>query len=139
MREIKFRCWDGVQIRHHQDIKIDKFGWWHKVDKNNYHLRGDSEGLMQYTGLKDKTGRDIYEGDLVRVDDSILEIKWESKQVGINGWEYGSGYTGFVARETNSTDDEIAGIAQTGGTSNCGDTCLYADDFEVIGNIYECR
>lgn len=61
MREIKFRAWD-------RDSKQ-----WVFINDQNFLLGVDgsinhrpSTVLMQYTGLKDKNGKEIYEGDVVR-------------------------------------------------------------------------
>ena len=66
MREIKFRAWDKkekemvevCQINWHDPygITISHNGSWHN-DIADYEL-------MQYTGLKDKNGKEIYEGDI---------------------------------------------------------------------------
>jgi uncharacterized phage protein (TIGR01671 family) len=48
MREIKFRTWN--------DIK----------KKMEYDVYKECSNLMQYTGLKDKNGKDIYEGDIIK-------------------------------------------------------------------------
>jgi uncharacterized phage protein (TIGR01671 family) len=62
MREIKFRAWDGEQI-------METFSVQSNGDGINY--RGDimtSWKLMQYTGLKDKKGKEIFEGDVIKWD-----------------------------------------------------------------------
>lgn len=64
-REIKFRAWDGKTIRYPSNdglyIYLDgRYG----VHKDNGGGKLECE-LMQYTGLKDKNGKEIYEGDIV--------------------------------------------------------------------------
>ncbi len=71
MREIKFRAWvkdwdemvevDGISFRRHTYSDNPEI-----IDqRNDCHAMG-AVVLMQYTGLKDKSGTEVYEGDIVK-------------------------------------------------------------------------
>ncbi len=113
-REIKFRAFDKIKKKLIQPENGD-FIKWHAM--SNWK---DCLELMQFTGLKDKNGKEIYEGDIVKytgsIDshntDFIGEIQWWSGQSGI-GFRYKSG------RHTH--------MLKIGNVMFC----------EVIGNIYE--
>ncbi len=65
MREIKFRAWDGVEMR------TDLYGG----DDLNQFFKKATIPVMQFTGLVDTNGADIYEGDIVSSDYYYPEIK----------------------------------------------------------------
>ena len=96
---------------------------WARIGNNNIKL-------MQFTGLKDKNGKEIYEGDLGRLychDDcggAMGEIKWWN-----DGWWImtNRNHLGIDGEYKLRTSEVVQSIDQTGEWSQ----------FEVIGNIHE--
>ena len=123
-REIKFRAWDDNAKAFVSDwvmypnggCEYPQGGW----DLGGY-KEGDNFKLMQHTGLKDKNGKDIYEGDIVSSTSEFMghyathikKIVWASK--------------GGFHPEGTHVDNLAEFITDTGGKNKS----------EVIGNIYE--
>lgn len=67
MREIKFRAWDVFNedmFRHLDPDPILISAFFRDVFKRR--AGGNDIHVMQFTGLKDKNGKEIYEGDVLR-------------------------------------------------------------------------
>ncbi len=72
MREIKFRAWDKDSKKMFKIARFDFSDYTiysHLFACDGY--LGESCEIMQYTGLKDKNGKEIYEGDVVLYDRNI--------------------------------------------------------------------
>lgn len=65
MKEIKFRGWHEESKTMYEHIWIAPDGGWQN-NMTSFAYFGSKNTLMQYTGLKDKNGKEIYEGDIVK-------------------------------------------------------------------------
>lgn len=120
MREIKYRAWDKEYKSMHEVSYIDWDGKEVGYDNGNYYANLERCVLMQYTGLRDKNGKEIYEGDIIghEKDDSESRV---SHHVVV--WHD----TGFMGKQICSYGSFIGLEAWTQDR----------DGYAVIGNIYE--
>ena len=124
MCELKFRAWDGEQMVSPDYIDRDGIAHW-KADS----IPTRSSEIMQFTGLLDRAGAEIYEGDIVEINMGQI-FPARLKVVYGGPWEYaGFGLTHkrpkppFEEWETDETWDML--------------NPQYAKDCEVIGNVHE--
>ncbi len=118
-REIKFRVWDvgNKEMLEVQELDFEStfYGGRIAIRPDQYNDYFDTEDmiLMQYTGLKDKNGKEIYEGDIVK-------IKYRDEDIGKVIYEH----NGFSIDVTNMN-------------KNYGRVSFVNNFMEVIGNIYD--
>lgn len=102
-REIKFRAWDNDDkklIYSGNNYPFHKMGGYYLDD-----LIGNESELMQYTGLKDKNGKEVYEGDIVkRYTGYVFEEKIRKYSLGNTNEAKVTGY------DHHPTDEIIGNI-----------------------------
>lgn len=122
MREIKFRVWDGLKMHHVSGLYLMEDGSFHvSVGLHDEYIVSE---LMQYTGLKDSTGREIFEGDIVKCI-AESEYQEDSRISDVIRGDCGQ----WQVRELQEEDV----IFNHGLPLNWGGWL----SIEVIGNIYE--
>lgn len=77
MRELKFRAWSE------ETKSFECFDLYEGTEcgLTNLQIWARNTQIEQYTGLKDKNGKEIYEGDILQIDDHILgdfEVLWQN-------------------------------------------------------------
>lgn len=128
---IKFRAWDirknvmreVVVIHFNKASNVSGASYWSE-DMELKSLHGNYIKLMQYTGLKDSNGVEIYEGDVVRVThdeyfiDEVCTVVW--------GLDNNDTYPAFHMPELDTESNSFSEVFNVDGYF-----------VKVIGNIYQ--
>ena len=122
MREYKFRAWDETE-KH-------MYNWENLINQNLKNIFTITEQcgyiLMQYTGLHDENGKEIYEGDIIEFSYDMFVGNFDTFAAkGKVVLEEGAFYVEVFENERTTKDEAYL---------------LYSinlDTIEVVGNIYE--
>ena len=130
----KFRIWhEPLKQMHYNDFIVTATGYMAKIyQQDDYMMKFNQEDLefdkqcilMQCTGLKDKHGKLIYEGDIVRFKDNVT-IK--GSKTHISAVEFNEQFNTYMYHA------ECMGLYTVNKAQN------EQFDVEVIGNIYEIK
>jgi uncharacterized phage protein (TIGR01671 family) len=130
MRKIKFRAWDCLQEKMYDAVWAEETPYGDVRIVTSAPVCNKTTALMQYTGLKDKNGKEIYEGDILHHRDNyepyMCVMEWNTEDVGSCGccWPAFQG-VGFVGKIFGKTKYDYSSLASD------------YDKMEIIGNVHE--
>lgn len=124
---MRFRAWDGKKMIYN----VVPWQWNFVIDRGMWQcLTNEADGsvlmrvracpfkeLMQFTGLLDAKGKEIWEGDIVKIPDKsdpIWQIIWHNKGFCLGrkrkeGLDWGANESGFVCYERTWAEIEVIG------------------------------
>lgn len=129
MREIKFRAWnkdEKIMCYENEDQSAGYLDGWiaSGIQVINQTLNSDfikqRYDFMQYTGLKDKNGKEIYEGDILEDEEVRIKVLYEL-----------DGFYGQIMKLKKVCGTEVGLKYHLSFFQDDG------NDVEVIGNIYD--
>jgi uncharacterized phage protein (TIGR01671 family) len=138
VREIKFRAWDGTGMQYggfsiHATGKIEPIKGLSPITQES--------PIMQYTGINDKDGKEIYEGDIIECKFHPMwyeRISWEGKPDAICEVYYD--YCGFGLKVKGEKDYRYTSVRKLLEVAEHKADLLARmahAHCKVIGNIYD--
>ena len=132
-REIKFRAWHKGQKEMFTALYLTfsgRIGIWNNEETEiDFTSEYPYLELMQYTGLKDKNGKEIYEGDILNTkttfENNMSDRRFQPDTERLVSFENGGFIDKYTGRELW---DKIRNLTYTPSRWT---------DYEIIGNIYE--
>lgn len=119
-REIKFRAWDGQNMFISPSLTKGSqyLGSWFEAHSVLHTEFGKQSEIMQYTGMVDKKGKEIYEGDIIQFAEKYFYlVKYEDAK-----------FVGYHANNNWGKWGDLYKLAEAGFNKY---------NYFVIGNIYE--
>lgn len=129
----KYRCWDKqIKKMRYGDIQLSCSGLPFTLEATSEGLKVvdiDNIEIMQSTGIKDRNGKLIYEGDIVKSEEYPFKSNDKYNYSAEICWAKDSAQ--FFYYVFKNKDSEVVGRS----TGNTGSLEEY--EWEIIGNIYE--
>ena len=143
MREIQFRAWYPEKQKMYEVAKVDMWGDPEQatcdlaaIDEELFDLYLHEVEIMQYTGLKDKNGKKIYEGDIIYHENLDVNYCGATIHKVLGTVVIENGMTYVVGKSTQEVYNSDTGKS-VNSVSDYKCFILSKELFEIIGNIHD--
>lgn len=124
--KIKVRCWHKIEKRFIEvrniDFEAETVGYDSQGEPDKYETeKFENLGFQQYTGIKDKNGKEIFDGDIIQYNnkssyDGInFVVEWSILNL---GWVFKSDFGDVLTNEYTPNGYRF-------------------DNIEIVGNVFE--
>lgn len=131
MREIKFRAWNEESKSMTHSFTLSSL-----AEFKGCHIVQTDSPIMQYTGRKDKTGKEIYEGDIMHIGSWKLVGKNPHAEV-----KYLQGFKVIVNYDLEEEPHTLVDcyVIQGGNATTVplAEALQFFNEITIVGNIYE--
>lgn len=125
MKEIKFRAWDTKSKKMYEPFTLQ-----FAIGEDGY----DTDGVvfLQFTGIKDRHGKEIYEGDVIKTPLGRKNNEPIYRNCTVQRW-----FMDHILQQSTVTAGEAGNMEQLGSLILSIQSYITDCDIEVIGNVYE--
>ena len=142
MRELQFRVWNGTSYTELYNLRGEKSIYFSPYDLSAIPTEvRDKTVIEQYTGLKDKNGKEIYEGDILEFDKDFDDsaqryVPYSDEKLAAFGFRI-YGYQDYISESGSEEFESEMSLISEMENYEREEIIFYTEYISIVGNIHE--